>query len=246
VKPDFANVYYKQIPHGDPACTGPPDSTHVGWCVDIPNGLRFVRGYNMATGKGGPTDDWEQWFLWYNCWDDLVGTPNAKTGNANFHTIADVVAAGCPSGAVLVMQAIIPICWDGKNLDSPDHRSHMSDTTQDIDHYVANVGQRACPLDHPYVLPSLQLRAHFTTDVNFAAGKWHLSSDEMVPGAPAGSTLHMDYWEAWSPTVKFTWFRNCIDRHLSCASGDLGDGTQMKEAGVPSGGWARHQMVPAP
>jgi hypothetical protein len=90
------------------------------------------------------------------------------------------------------------------------------------------------------------MRAEFTTDDNFVAGKWHLSSDEMVPGAKAGSTLHFDYFEAWSPTIKNDWFRNCIDKHLTCASGDLGNGMQMKDAGVPAGGWTRHQLVPVP
>jgi hypothetical protein len=245
VKPDFINTYYKQIPHGDPACQGPPDSSHLGWCVDIPNGLRFVFGYNMATGKGGPNDlsSDEQWFLWFNCWDDLTGTPDTTTGNKNFHSIAEVVAAGCPSGAVLVAQAVIPVCWDGKNLDSADHRSHLAFSMGD---YVASAAQRACPADHPYVLPSLQMRAEYTTDANFAAGKWHLSSDEMMPGVAAGTTLHFDYFEAWSSTIKDAWFRNCIDKHYTCANGDLGNGFQMKDAGWPDGGWLRHQLVPVP
>jgi len=245
VKPDFINTYYKQIPHGNPECQGAPDTTHLGWCVDIPNGLRFVFGYNMTTMSGGPAapSGWEPSFLWFNCWDDLVGTPNAKTGNTNFHTIAEAVAAGCPAGAVLVAQAVIPVCWDGKNLDSPDHRSHMAFSTGD---YVATAGQRACPADHPYVLPALQMRVHYTTDANFTAGKWRLSSDEMMPNLAAGSTLHFDYFEGWSPTAKDAWFRNCIDKHETCAEGDLGNGMQMKSAGVPTGGWTRHQLASVP
>ena len=244
VKPDFINTYYKQIPHGDPTCQGPPSPNSLGWCVDLPNGIHFVFGYNMANGKGGPADasSWDPSFIWYNCWDDLVGTPNARA-NGTYHTIAEVVAAGCPAGAVLVAQAIIPACWDGKNLDSADHRSHMAVPSGD---YIPSIGQRACPSDHPYVLPGLQMRVHYTTDDNFVAGKWHLSSDEMMPGTVAGSTLHFDYFEAWSPTVKDLWFRNCIDKHQTCAQGDLGTGMQIKEAGVPSEGWPRHQLVPVP
>lgn len=244
VVPDFVNVYYKQIPHGDPACQGPPDSTHLGWCVDLPAGLRFVFGYNMATMSGGPTDPNQADFLWFNGWDDLVGTPNAQTGSKNYQTMAALVAAGLPSGSVLVMQAMIPPCWDGKNLDSPDHRSHLAYTTGD---YIPSVGMRACPADHPYLLPSAQFRVHFTTDANFTAGKWHLASDEMMPGVPAGTTLHFDYFEAWSPAAKELWFRNCIDKHLTCAEGELGNGQKMREAGVPQpNGWTRHQLIPVP
>lgn len=238
VKPDFINTYYKQLPHSQ--CSTPPSDTSMGICVDIPNGLRFVFGYNMANGKGGPLDltSQDHYVMWFECWNDLTGTPNA-TAKGQFHSIAEVVNAGCPANAVLVMQGVIPICWDGKNLDSPDHRSHIAQLRGDV------VPVR-CPDDHPYVLPSLQMRLHYTTDANFVAGKWHLSSDEMAPNMPAGGTFHMDYFEAWSPTVKDAWFRNCIDKHLTCANGDLGNGLQMKDAGVPVGGWTRHQLVAVP
>jgi hypothetical protein len=243
VEPDMINTYYKQLPHSSPNCSSAPSATSIGICVDIPNGLRFVFGYNMATGTGGPNDltSMEHWSMWYECWSDLVGTPSPVASAAgHFSTIADVVAAGCPSGGVLVAQAVIPVCWDGKNLDSADHRSHLAAYLPD----TAN-GVR-CPDDHPYVLPSLQMRAEYTTDDNFVAGKWHLSSDEMVSGIKAGATLHFDYFEAWSPTIKDAWFRNCIDKHLTCAEGNLGNGLQLKDAGVPVGGWTRHQLVAVP
>jgi hypothetical protein len=35
-------------------------------------------------------------------------------------------------------------CWDGKNLDSPDHQSHMYNTVNDA---FANSGE--CPASHP-------------------------------------------------------------------------------------------------
>ena len=39
-------------------------------------------------------------------------------------------------------------------------------------------------------------------------------SDEMVTGMKRGATFHLDYWEAWSPTVKAAWQQFCIDGHL--------------------------------
>ena len=90
-------------------------------------------------------------------------------------------------------------------------------------------GGQKCPADHPYAIPSWQTHVQYLTDANFAAGKWHLSSDEMMPGVAPGTTLHMDYFEAWSPTVKATWQKECIDRHATCSGGDLGNGTRIKE-----------------
>jgi hypothetical protein len=115
-----------------------------------------------------------------------------------------------------------------------------------------NPGQffRACPSSHPYAIDNLEVQVAFTIDANFTAGKWLLDSDrqmrEMGMNVVAGSTWHMDYWEAWSPTVKATWHRTCINQRFSCSSGDLGDGTYIIGAGVPPGGWTKHQLVAVP
>jgi hypothetical protein len=215
VKPYFINTYYKQFPAGSAQCTAMATA-----CVELPNGLRFVFGYNMKTMTGGPTDSntFDYWNMRFECWADDSGTP-AVSGY--WRTIPDVVKAGCPVGARLVIMTQAPACWDGKNVDSPDHRSHMSYGTPET-------GGQKCPESHPYLIPSWQTHVTFLTDANFAAGKWHLSSDEMMAGAAGGTTLHMDYFEGWSPVVRRTWQQNCIDGHKSCAGGDLGNGTQIK------------------
>ena len=65
------------------------------------------------------------------------------------------------------------------------------------------------------------------------------------PVAP-GTTLHMDYFEAWSPIAKARWIQNCINRHLTCSNMELGDGMEGKDGGVPAGGWMVQPLVPAP
>jgi hypothetical protein len=100
-----------------------------------------------------------------------------------------------------------------------------------------------CDDAHPYIMPQLAIIAFYTVDSNFKAGKWRLSSDDMMPGAAPGSTFHADYWEGWSPTVRDTWLANCIDGHLNCAGGDLGNGTAIKGMTVPS---TQSQLVPVP
>jgi hypothetical protein len=242
VKPDWMNTYYKRLPANNPAC-GAPDASHVGYCTDLPNGLRFIFGYNMTTGKGGPTDTSspDQWVMGFACADREGGASAGAAGTATRPTIAAVVAAGCPANAWLRVWANIPDCWDGKNLDSADHRSHMAYADGP---YIAAADHRACPADHPYLIAEISGQWFFTTDANFVAGKWHLSSDEMMPGTVAGTTMHMDYWEAWSPTIKAAWEKNCINGHLSCSSGELGDGTMIKGMGHPSGSWPSHVLVP--
>ena len=239
VKPDWTNTYYKEFPASDPACTTTVDPTNpaiagpsIGKCVAMPNGLRFIVGYNMFTGTGGPADTGSRDY-WAMGWDCMTsdGTNVSLTGVQ--HSIAAILATGrCPIGAWLRSFVTYPQCWDGHNLDSADHRSHIVMPPQAI-----------CPSDHPYRIPEIAFGAYFRTDANFEAGKWHLSSDEMVAGTVAGTTLHMDYWEAWSPTFKALWTTNCIDGHLTCSTGNVGDGREIR--GMQQiGAVPNHVLVP--
>ena len=247
--PDYVQVYYKRFPIQGPGCVGP---MAIGICTDLPNGIRFIFGYNMKSGTGGPAGEGtrDYWSMSYGCAQNdanNVVIPASATGR--FHTIADIAAAGCPVGARLEAKLDAPQCWDGKNLDTPDHRSHMVYPPDGTDKGLGYV----CPADHPYQIPLISYFWYYTVDANFVAGKWHLSSDEMLPGfvvgagspVKAGTSLHMDYFEAWSPKAKAVWQANCINGPRSCSSGDMGDGTAIKGAGEPAAGWLIHQLVTA-
>jgi hypothetical protein len=226
VKPDVIQSYYKQHAASDPACA------ESGQCIGVPNGLRYTFGYDYVNAA---TVDPANSMNRFECWHDLSASTAAPGVPGIFHTIDDAVNAGCGAGALLIINFVAPDCWNGV-VDAPDHRSNMAYPTR-----ATPTGFR-CPIDHPYWTPNWSGYVAFTTDVNFVAHKWHLSSDEMVPGAPAGSTLHFDYWEAWSPGVKATWQFYCIDQSLNCAGGELGDGTAMNHDDM--GPRPMHQLVP--
>jgi hypothetical protein len=72
-----------------------------------------------------------------------------------------------------------PTCWDGKNLDSPDHQSHVAYATIPFEPYVDPVIVRPytpmqergkCPDTHPVHLPQVMYEVIFDTtsfnDVN--------------------------------------------------------------------------------
>jgi len=115
-------------------------------------------------------------------------------------------------------------CWDGKNLDSADHRAHMSNMKRD-----PNTGQMKCPATHPKVIPQLTLGVWYSVGPE-GANTWELSSDTMADGGKmvAGSTFHADYFEGWDERVKLMWEDNCINLRLNCSGGDLGNGKQLK------------------
>ncbi|CAA9538102.1 MAG: hypothetical protein AVDCRST_MAG91-3569 [uncultured Sphingomonadaceae bacterium] len=216
VRPDYVSIYYKRRPASDPKCSGSSDWGVQGKCVDLPRGLRFVFGHNMDNPRASTG-------FHFNC-----DGPGAVSGH--FPSIV-AAAKGCPEGAQLGAVIGAPECWDGKNLDSPDHRSHMA-----YPNY--NPGYLKCPSTHLYVVPTFTMGAWYTTDADldrsgtWAPGKatWHLSSDVM-PGMPQmtpGTSFHADWFGAWDDGVMKMWTDHCVNKLLNCSGGDLGNGKQLR------------------
>jgi Domain of unknown function (DUF1996) len=79
----------------------------------------------------------------------------------------------CPGSSYLSAKITLPGCWDGKNLDSPDHRSHM-----------AYPVRGACPVTHPVGLPSVGIRVRWKTVRGYPAPGSRLSAAASSPCMP--------------------------------------------------------------
>ncbi len=119
----------------------------------------------------------------------------------------------CPAGDDLVLSIEFPQCWDGVNLDSPDHKSHMS--------YAHN----GCPASHPVALPLITFNIHVPVTEPNQVTHWRLSSDNY--SGPAGYSMHGDWWNGWKPSVMDTWIQHCIHEGLDCRANLLGNGTTL-------------------
>ncbi|PSN61711.1 hypothetical protein BS50DRAFT_503943 [Corynespora cassiicola Philippines] len=64
----------------------------------------------------------------------------------------------CPAGIMAIHH--FPACWDGKNLDSPDHQSHMYSTTRGA---FREAGP--CPDSHPVRVPQVAYETMWDTTV---------------------------------------------------------------------------------
>jgi hypothetical protein len=223
VRPDFVSIYYKRNPKDDPACQKAAKA-----CVDLPRGLRMIFGHDVMTGR--PATGATHF--------DCNGGPDAVSGH--FDTITEA-AKGCPAGARLGAIVNAPACWDGKRLDSPNHRDHVADVS------YGSWGYPKCPSTHPYIIPAFTMGAWYAVEKGDTPTDWYLSSDEM-PGMErmaAGSTFHADWFGAWDDDVLAQWTANCIEKLLSCSAGDLGDGRQMRQSGTFS--WkTANRLVPIP
>ncbi|VXC87914.1 DUF1996 domain-containing protein [Sphingomonas sp. 8AM] len=224
VRPDYVVIYYKRLPEDSPQC-----KTMGKACVALPRGMRYIFGYNMATDKAE--------HFYFNC-----DGPTATSG-----AYPDLVTAAknCPAGNRIGAVVAGPQCWDGKNLNSADHRSHVG--YPDFN----DRGQLLCPANLPYVIPTFSLGAWYTVDDNLdrsgewkpGTQTWSLSSDNM-PGMPAkrpGSTFHADWMGAWDDATMKAWIDNCINKLLTCNGGDLGNGKQLRAD--PNFDWTAHPRL---
>ena len=107
------------------------------------------------------------------------------------------------------------------NLDSPDHKSHMS--------YPASAG--GCPSTHPVPLPEITMNVVYTITAADAPQRWRLASDAYDAALPGGYSSHADWFNGWKPDVMATWIRNCSEASMDCKAGLLGNGQLLLGVG---------------
>src|SRR4051812_23909015 len=62
VRPDYVVIYYKRKPASDPTVSDPTNPMYQGKAISLPNGLRFIFGFNMLNPSAPVTGQ-----LWFNC-----------------------------------------------------------------------------------------------------------------------------------------------------------------------------------
>ena len=190
LKPDSIMVYYK---------TGYIDGDNV---QPFPAGLRFIAGDMKSTGPQvhnqwlctSPTGDWQK---------DYTSIPT-----------------NCPVGYTITANINFPFCWDGVNLDSPDHKSHMS-------WHVWNGQRSVCPATHPVELPMISENIKYKVTRAGAPARWRLASDNYGTDKPGGYSLHADWFNGWDAKVQALWIKNCLQANKDCGVDVLGTGTRL-------------------
>ena len=198
IRPRHASIYYKRRPASDPFCT---QASKKG-CVGQPHGIKYIIGYDMLGGEttGGP---------YINC-------------NGSKYADFDAMIAHC--GDITEFKLIVNSldCWDGKHLDTPDHRAHISGMIRGRETNY----QSQCPDGYDYIIPRFTLSITYILPPGTDVSKLSLASDHHAGTKPGGS-FHADLWDAWDGPTKKAWTENCLDRMLNCSDGNLGDGTIM-------------------
>ncbi|MGO1055129.1 DUF1996 domain-containing protein [Crossiella sp. CA198] len=141
-----------------------------------PLGLKVVAGNAKATG---PNDSIARWSCLH------AGHVNPSK---NF--------VECPPNTMLETYLDFPQCWNGRDLDSPNHASHLA--------YPVAGG---CPSSHPVSVPKLRMVLRYP--VTGPTGGLRLSSGP-------GYTMHGDFFNVWPAAELDRRVRNCLNAVLKC------------------------------
>lgn len=126
----------------------------------IPRGLVMIAGDARRRSETNP-----QWSSWSCQQSSDYGQTNPPP---------------CHAEGWYTTEIDFPSCWDGRRLDSADHRSHMA--------YPTDAG---CPADHPEQLAQVVMFR------NFSQYDGLLDDIQLSSGPPAG--LHADFVSGWDP-----------------------------------------------
>jgi hypothetical protein len=141
-----------------------------------PPGLEIVAGNAKATGEADSIARW-------SCLHHGEVNPSK-----NFVT--------CPADSMLETYLDFPQCWNGRDLDSADHKGHMS--------YPVAGG---CPSTHPVSVPKLRMVLRYPVTGNPA---------QMRLASGPGYTMHGDFFNIWPAAELERRVRDCINVVLKC------------------------------
>lgn len=144
----------------------------------FPNNLR------MIAGDAASTTPQHLRVTFWSCGANTAAAPSSTVPT-------------CPDsrGSFLRLHIRFPSCWDGRRLDSADHKSHM-----------AYSGRAGCPSTHPVSVPAITQIYRYPT-----------RGGEGFSLASGGQySAHADFFNAWKPGALKKLVEGCLNELVHC------------------------------
>ena len=144
----------------------------------FPNNLRMIAGDAAATSPQSMR------VTFWNC--GIVGGVEPSS-----------TVPTCPAarGSFLRLHIRFPNCWDGRRLDSADHKSHMAYSTRS-----------GCPSTNPVAVPAIELIYRYPA---LGGESFSLASGGQLSG-------HGDFFNAWRPSELRKLVEGCLNALVHC------------------------------
>ncbi len=204
--------------------------------VEMPQGLQLVAG-NTSHAYGNYVGDtldnrpsrFEDELTFWSC------GPNGDSRKDE--TKQQTIPTNCRADEPINATVYFPQCWDGEHLTPYEVDDEIVSHVKQV-----HVGEM-CPEGYESRLPQLGILMYFAPQ---STAGWRLSSDRRHDGsmAPAGTTLHADWFGGWNETIMTNWIQNCIHSQHNCTLGEMGQGSphdlaRLDQAGFQSDDYGR-------
>jgi hypothetical protein len=157
-----------------------PSSVTVYYLSNGKNNTKpFPLGIKLIAGNAHATAAAQEHNVFWGCSTSFPTSPTAPN---------------CPSGEELHVRVDFADCWDGVNLDSPDHVSHVAYSTNGV-----------CPSAFPVPVPELSILVKYPNP----GTKWYMSSGPSY-------TMHGDFINAWDVAEMAKLTSVCLDAGVKC------------------------------